>query len=167
MWSEVDVFGHVRTSVGWFVGYTIALSIINCTQIYFDAQVDKYQRCALGKRNTVLSLTLSGSYFMYDLIDAIVTYAIANSNLISIAIMLIVEAGFVYVLYRYVLAGDPPKHGGRVRRAFYGRSESVMQCVRDMDDHQLEELRQIIMNARPCRGGNVTFNSKASIQTSM
>jgi hypothetical protein len=152
MWSEVDVFGHIRTSVSAFVIYTIVLSTVNCLQIFFDAQVDKYQRVALGKKSKPLSITLAGSYFMYDLIDAVITYAIANGNLRSIGIMLVVEAIFVFVLYYKILEGDPckKKRSRFMTRALYDRGGTcaLIDAVNDMTDAEREILIQTL--TRPC-----------------
>ena len=142
--------------MGIFVLYTFGLTVINCVQIFFDAQVDKYQRCALGKQNAGLSGTLAFSYFMYDLIDAVITYAIANSNLRSIGIMLFLEAAFVFVLYYRILEGDPKKRRNRLAtRALFDRGSacSLIDTINGMSDSEREALLRAI--SQPVNKGPV------------
>ena len=165
MWTEVDLFGVVHTTVTAFFVYTFLLSAINCLQIFFDAQVDKYQQCALGEKDKVKSAILAGSYFMYDSIDAVITYAIANSNLRSIGIMLVVEAGFVFVLYYKILEKEPKAKRGRfLTRALYdrGRKCALIDAVNDMTDSERETLKRALNKPSSTEAVMVRLNKGAS-----
>jgi len=98
---RVDALGwSSNTFLGWFA-YTCGLVFLNCLQLYSDNTLDQQQRLALSGRSRRGSraLAVAGLTFLYDLIDVVETYLIANGNLWSVFVMLVVE--FLYVAAMY------------------------------------------------------------------
>jgi len=148
---HISVFGWHSETVGAWLAYTFGLVAVNCLQLYCDNTLDQQQRIALSRRVSRgrRALAVGGLTFLYDFIDVLETYFIANGNLWSVLVMLAVEFLYVSAMYAEIpclrWAGSLKRDMDTLTADEKGdlldeQCSEVLHAVRAMSDAQKNEL---------------------------